>query len=112
MHAGAQYAVKLMTVAADGVEEKAREISREMMNDELKLMAMLDHPNIIRVHEYFLAGSVCCIVMQLLRGPDLMDQLDETGHSEADVQVLPLSSVHVWLLCMYCSLFERVPYFI
>ena len=83
-----EFAVKLLTVVADGVEEAEREVTHRMMLDELQMMMGLEHENIIRLKEFFFDDGVCCIVMQLLRGEDLMDHLHDDGHSQADVKVL------------------------
>lgn len=63
--------------------------------NELDLMGRLQHPNIVRLREYFLQDDpalphcgACIIVMDLLRGSDLMDYFDDVGGlSREDVNV-------------------------
>lgn len=63
--------------------------------NELDLMGRLQHPNIVRLLEYFLQDDpslphcgACIIVMDLLEGADLMDYIDEAaGFSRDDVTV-------------------------
>jgi len=63
--------------------------------NELDLMGRLQHPNIVRLLEYFLQDDpslphcgACIIVMDLLEGADLMDYIDEAaGFSRDDVMV-------------------------
>lgn len=63
--------------------------------NELDLMGRMQHPNIVRLLEYFLQDDpglphcgACIIVMDLLRGSDLMDYFDDAGGlSRDDVNV-------------------------
>lgn len=47
------------------------------LREEIRLMAQLDHPNIIRVHECFESDDSVYIVMERCTGGELLDQLNE-----------------------------------
>lgn len=88
---GEEYAVKIMQLAElkderrskDGDEgsddEDDRCLSLREINNELSMMCKLSHPNIIKIHEFFVQDGQCFVVMQLLQGPELMDALVEIG---------------------------------
>ncbi len=70
-------AVKLMSPAASDDPEFARRFEREA-----KAMARLDHPGIVRVHDFGQAAGVYYLVMELVDGPNLRE-LIEPGLSDA-----------------------------
>ncbi len=70
-------AVKLMSPEVSRDPELARRFEREA-----KALARLDHPGIVRVHDFGLAGGVCYLVMELVDGPNLR-ALIEQGLSDA-----------------------------
>jgi serine/threonine protein kinase len=60
---------------------------RERFKNEAKLMASLDHPNIIRVIDYDESPEHLAIVMELLNGEDLNDRIKQRGAlSESEIQ--------------------------
>lgn len=73
-------------------------VAVQALMNELDLMGRLQHPNIVRLLEYFLQDDpalphcgACIIVMDLLHGSDLMDYMDEVGgFSRDDVTVRSL----------------------
>lgn len=70
-----QYALKSLSKRAVPREKLAR------MKDEIKCMAMLDHPNILRVHEFFENKDVIYLILELCRGGELLDRLhQQQGH--------------------------------
>lgn len=95
---GKEYAVKIMQLSAtqdvaksssgeDSDEEGDDEEGEQCMtlreiSNELHLMCKLNHPNIVKIHEFFLQDAQCLIVMQLLEGPELMDALIEIGQKD------------------------------
>lgn len=52
--------------------------------NEITIMKSLDHPNIVRIYEYFQDERYIFIVMELVKGGELFDKLMESHHfSEA-----------------------------
>ncbi|KAJ1398262.1 kinase-like domain-containing protein, partial [Ochromonadaceae sp. CCMP2298] len=47
----------------------------ERMKEEIRCMAYLDHPNILRLNEYFESKNVIYLVMELCKGGELLDRL-------------------------------------
>ena len=47
---------------------------------ELKIMSMVDHPNIVRVYEYYECYGVVFIVMEMMSGGELFDRIVEVEH--------------------------------
>ena len=45
--------------------------------EEIKIMANLDHPNIIKVYEYFLSGTAIQVIMEICSGGELWDRISE-----------------------------------
>lgn len=70
-------AVKLMSPEVSRDPELARRFEREA-----KALARLDHPGIVRVHDFGQAAGVCYLVMELVDGPNLRG-LIEQGLSDA-----------------------------
>jgi len=70
-------AVKLMSPEVSRDPELARRFEREA-----KALARLDHPGIVRVHDFGQAAGVCYLVMELVDGPNLR-ALIEQGLSDA-----------------------------
>ena len=51
------------------------------VRQEIYMMAKLDHPNILRIHECFETDSCIMLVLPLCRGGELLDRLNQqTGH--------------------------------
>ena len=44
---------------------------------ELDILKDLDHPNILRVHEYFEDSKFIYIITELVKGKDLLDVIHE-----------------------------------
>lgn len=61
-----------------------RALSQEKLNrlkEEIKCMAYLDHPNILRMHEYFETKEVIYLILELCLGGELLDRLHhQQGH--------------------------------
>jgi tRNA A-37 threonylcarbamoyl transferase component Bud32 len=65
-------AVKLMSPEVSRDPELARRFEREA-----KALARLDHPGIVRVHDFGQAAGVCYLVMELVDGPNLRALIEE-----------------------------------
>lgn len=53
--------------------------------NEITIMKALDHPNIIRIYEYFQDEKHIFIVMELAQGGELFDKIIEVHHFNEDV---------------------------
>lgn len=42
---------------------------------EIKIMKNIDHPNVIKIYEYFDTSRFIYIVMELLKGGELFDHI-------------------------------------
>ena len=52
------------------------------LKDEIRCMASLDHPNILRIHEYFETDDVIYLILELCHGGDLLRRLQsQYNHS-------------------------------
>ena len=52
---------------------------RERFKNEARIMASLDHPNIIRVYDYEESDTYLAIAMELLKGEDLSERIKRMG---------------------------------
>ena len=71
---GEAFAIKIINKSVLTQDEK------ESLNNELKIMGMVDHPNIVRVEEYYENNGLVFIVMELMEGGELFDRLVEVEH--------------------------------
>eukprot|EP01032_Pedospumella_encystans_P015723 gene15723-17969_t len=70
-----KYALKSLSKRAVAKEKLSR------MKEEIRCMAYLDHPNILRVHEYFENKDVIYLILELCEGGELLDRLHhQQGH--------------------------------
>ena len=53
------------------------DFEREMILNEIRVMTALDHPNIVRIYEFFEDSSYFYLVMELCTGGQLFDRLQE-----------------------------------
>jgi calcium-dependent protein kinase len=53
---------------------------QERIFNEITIMKTLDHPNIVRIYEYFQDSKYIFIVMELIKGKELFDQIVEAHH--------------------------------
>jgi calcium/calmodulin-dependent protein kinase I len=56
------------------------ETELENLHNELNIMSIVDHPNIVRVYEYYECEGVAFIVMELMQGGELFDRIVEYEH--------------------------------
>jgi calcium/calmodulin-dependent protein kinase I len=71
---GETYAIKIIDKSQMGENEL------ESLYNELKIMSIIDHPNIVRVYEYYECHGVVFIVMELMSGGELFDKIVEYEH--------------------------------
>lgn len=74
-----QYAIKSLSKRNLRVDKLMR------LKDEIKCMALLDHPNILKLHEYFETEHAIYLVLELCTGGELLDRLHEQqGHQYSE----------------------------
>ncbi|CAM6055151.1 unnamed protein product, partial [Sphagnum tenellum] len=82
--------------------EQLNKLDRQATVNEVRILAMLDHPNIIAYHESFLQDQAMMIVMEYAGGGTLYDFIesrtdfveeDEIAHLFAQI-VMPMKMVH------------------
>lgn len=71
---GETFAIKIIDKSAMCQDEL------ESLYNELKIMSIIDHPNIVRVYEYYECHGVVFIVMELMSGGELFDKIVEVEH--------------------------------
>lgn len=52
----------------------------QQLKDEIKMMSRLDHPNILRLREYFVTRDCIFLVLDLCRGGELLDRLHKVSN--------------------------------
>ena len=67
-------AIKEMVIAV--ADPKVRELTIKSFEREASMLAMLDHPTIPSVTDYFTEGDRSYLVMELIRGKDIEDWLE------------------------------------
>lgn len=88
-----QYALKTL------VKGMLIESQLEELRNEIRIMAELDHPNIIRVQEYFETAENIYIIMELCTGGDLLTRINKldnfhfTEAKAAELMLIIVSSV-------------------
>ncbi len=58
---------------------KIRPEQLHFLQDEIEIMKMLDHPNVIKVYEIFEEESMLHLVLELCNGGDLIDFITKTS---------------------------------
>lgn len=77
---GIPYALKSLSKATN----KDDDIDR--LRDEIKIMSVLDHPNIVRIQEYFETVEHIYLIVELSTGGDLYHRLKEKKHQHFSEQ--------------------------
>merc|ERR1719156_337541 len=86
MGEGSYGAVSKCTNKSTGVVRAVKSISKAQMKNlarfkqEIAIMKMMDHPNIIRLYETFEDHRNIYLVMELCKGGELFDRIIEAGH--------------------------------
>jgi calcium-dependent protein kinase len=91
-----QYALKALT------KKKIKPEKLAQLKEEIRFMTDLDHPNILRIHEYFETRDVIYLVLELCKGGELLDRLHEQkGHQYSEK--IACKYVHTMLSAIsYC----------
>eukprot|EP00419_Tripos_fusus_P024507 CAMPEP_0172715822 /NCGR_PEP_ID=MMETSP1074-20121228/67767_1 /TAXON_ID=2916 /ORGANISM="Ceratium fusus, Strain PA161109" /LENGTH=453 /DNA_ID=CAMNT_0013540441 /DNA_START=50 /DNA_END=1411 /DNA_ORIENTATION=- len=64
-------------------------LRKERCKKEVDILKVMDHPNIVRLHETFQDGHNTCLITELCHGGDLFTRIQEAGHlSEMQVAVV------------------------
>jgi calcium/calmodulin-dependent protein kinase I len=71
---GEAFAIKIIDKMSLG------EIESENLYNELKILSIVDHPNIVRVYEYYENNGIIFIVMEMMNGGELFEKLIEIDH--------------------------------
>lgn len=78
---GQRYAVKVLS------KRKMTEEDLIAMHTEIEILKQVDHPNIVRLIDIFEDERHWCLVMELMQGGELFDQiLDKEQFSEAEAR--------------------------
>ena len=56
----------------------------QLLREEIRIMAQLDHPNILRIHECFENAENIYLILELCTGGDLLKRINEEKHSHYD----------------------------
>lgn len=70
-----QYALKTLEKTHIKKENYVEEYNK--LKEEITIMQDLDHPNILRLHECFETDSCIYLILELCRGGELLDRLNE-----------------------------------
>lgn len=70
-------AIKEMVISAS--DPQIRQLTIKSFEREASMLAMLNHPAIPDVSDYFTEGNRSYLVLELIRGKDLQNWLDESG---------------------------------
>eukprot|EP00887_Chlorella_sp_A99_P007252 scaffold2.g7252.t1 len=86
---GAYSKVKLIIALPKPGQLNEYNETRASIMREIEVALDLDHPNIVGVREYFVQGNKVYVIMELLRGGELLDAVVDKGHySEDDARVV------------------------
>ena len=85
---GEEFACKVMSLPPPGCSNAA-EVTREDIFKEINILISLDHPNIIYLREYYEEGNKAYLIMEYLRGGELLDSVLDIGHySELEARII------------------------
>ena len=51
-----------------------------MILEEVEIMKEIDHPNIVKIYEYFETNDFIYIVMELITGGELFEHIQQAHH--------------------------------
>lgn len=71
---GTKYALKTLH------KNRVKQHQLQQLKDEIAIMQDLDHPNILRLHEYFETKDVIYLITQICSGGELLDRLHAQEH--------------------------------
>jgi serine/threonine protein kinase/Flp pilus assembly protein TadD len=73
-HLGRRVAIKMISDKVENIEEASARFLREA-----KAMAMVEHPNIVRIYTYGKSGDKAYFVMEYIEGDSLYDRIKKKG---------------------------------
>jgi len=84
-----------------GSERVVKEIQKYRMDyNEFINLRSLDHPNIVKIHEYFEDKDRCYIITEILKGGELFDEITRRNRfSENDAAMI---MKHIFQSVNYC----------
>ena len=65
----------------------------EALINEINVVKSLDHPNIMKVYEFFNKDNCLYIISELLSGGELLDKINESGHLNEDVSAFLMKQI-------------------
>ena len=81
------YAVKVMNIAQVGDPEEG--MTLDDIAEEIRLTMSLSHPQVVNIHDFYQTKSHVYVVMELLKGGELLDAVMRLGHyTEKDAAVI------------------------
>lgn len=84
---GKLWAIKEMSDAAL-TDSQERQQAREAFRREATILALLDHPNLPKVSDFFVEGDKLYLVMEFIEGQTLQERLDDASGPLSEAQVL------------------------
>jgi serine/threonine protein kinase, bacterial len=82
------WALKEMSDAAI-LDPAEKQQARDAFQREAQMLALLDHPNLPKVNDFFIEGGKLYLVMDFINGQTLEDLLDHSASPLPEAQVLP-----------------------
>jgi serine/threonine protein kinase len=58
------------------------------MLEQVSILSQLDHPNIIRIHEYYVEPGQIVMIQNLCEGGELLDHIRLTAYDENDAALI------------------------
>ena len=65
----------------------------EALINEINVVKSLDHPNIMKVYEFFNKDNCLYIISELLSGGELLDKINENGYLNEDVSAFLMKQI-------------------
>lgn len=94
-HSGDIWACKVMNLPGKGTERNEFGSSREDIFKEIDILLTLDHPNIVYIRECFEERNRVYIIMEYMRGGELLQALATAGrYTEDDARTIFRQLMH------------------
>ena len=79
--------MKVMNIAQVGDPEEG--MTLDEIAEEIRLTMSLSHPQVVNIHDFYQTKSHVYVVMELLKGGELLDAVMRLGHyTEKDAAVI------------------------